>query len=122
MLDGTELVLFDIYQVEFRLNSLLRLSNYFSAHHLDQTCEVFYVDYGNMEELPINLVHEILPDFTRLPARAIACTIAEVRITLSKSFSQSISSIFFSLDITTDWTRRLDETSDLRICITLWDE
>jgi hypothetical protein len=31
-----------------------------------------------MEELPIDLVHEILPDFTRIPARAIACTIAEV--------------------------------------------
>ncbi|CAF0995587.1 unnamed protein product [Adineta ricciae] len=44
----------------------------------DQTCEVFYVDYGNMEELSIELVHEILPDFARIPARAIACTIAEI--------------------------------------------
>ncbi len=32
-----------------------------------------------MEELPIDFVHEILPDFARLPARAIACTIAEVK-------------------------------------------
>ncbi len=32
-----------------------------------------------MEELPIDLVHEILPDFARIPARAIACTIAEVK-------------------------------------------
>ena len=45
---------------------------------LDQICEVFYVDYGNLEELPIDLVHELLPAFARLPARAIACTIAEV--------------------------------------------
>ncbi|UJR28510.1 hypothetical protein I4U23_009748 [Adineta vaga] len=44
----------------------------------DQTCEVFYIDYGNMEELSTELVHEILPDFTRIPARAIACTIAEI--------------------------------------------
>ncbi|CAF3479713.1 unnamed protein product [Rotaria sp. Silwood1] len=44
----------------------------------DQTCEVFYIDYGNMEELPIDLLHEILPDFVRIPARAIACTIAEI--------------------------------------------
>ncbi|CAF1252283.1 unnamed protein product [Adineta steineri] len=44
----------------------------------DQICEVFYIDYGNMEELPIDLVHEISSDFTRLPARAIACTIAEI--------------------------------------------
>ena len=32
-----------------------------------------------MEELQIDLVHELLPDFARIPARAIACTIAEVR-------------------------------------------
>ncbi|CAF0984259.1 unnamed protein product [Rotaria sordida] len=44
----------------------------------DQTCEVFYIDYGNMEELSIDLLHEILPDFARIPARAIACTIAEI--------------------------------------------
>ncbi|CAF2496114.1 unnamed protein product [Rotaria sp. Silwood2] len=44
----------------------------------DQTCEVFYIDYGNMEELPIDLLHEILPDFVRISARAIACTIAEI--------------------------------------------
>ncbi|CAF3111343.1 unnamed protein product [Rotaria socialis] len=44
----------------------------------DQTCEVFYVDYGNMEELPIEFLHEILPDFVRLPARSIACTITEI--------------------------------------------
>lgn len=31
-----------------------------------------------MEELPIDLLHEMLPEFVRMPARAIACTIAEV--------------------------------------------
>lgn len=31
-----------------------------------------------MEELPVDLLHEILPEFTRLPARAIACTITGV--------------------------------------------
>jgi hypothetical protein len=51
----------------------------FYINNIDQTCEVFYIDYGNMEELPIDLVHEILPDFSRIPARAIACTIAEVK-------------------------------------------
>jgi hypothetical protein len=32
-----------------------------------------------MEELPIEFVHELLPEFSRLPARAIACTIVEVK-------------------------------------------
>jgi hypothetical protein len=40
-----------------------------------------------MEELPIDLVHEILPDFARIPARAIACTIAEVKKN-NKSFEK----------------------------------
>ena len=40
---------------------------------------MFYIDYGNMEELPIDLVHEILPDFAEISARSIACTIAEVK-------------------------------------------
>ena len=35
-----------------------------------------------MEELPIDLVHEMLPNFAQIPARAIACTIAEVKIIL----------------------------------------
>lgn len=48
-------------------------------NNIDQICQVFYIDYGNMEELPIDLIHEILPDFGRIPARAIACTIAEVK-------------------------------------------
>ncbi|CAF4466313.1 unnamed protein product, partial [Rotaria magnacalcarata] len=51
-----------------------RIIRYISDH----TCEVFYVDYGNMEELPIEFLHEILPDFVRLSARAIACTITEI--------------------------------------------
>jgi hypothetical protein len=46
---------------------------------IDQICEVFYIDYGNLEELPVEFLHELTPDFVQLPARAIACTIAEVR-------------------------------------------
>ena len=77
MLDGIELESFDTFQVD---SSSKWVFVFLESSSLDQTCEVFYVDYGNMEELPIDLVHEILPDFTRLPARAIACTIAEVQI------------------------------------------
>lgn len=52
---------------------------FFYLNYIEQTCQVFYIDYGNMEELPIELVHEILPDFTRISARSIACTISEVK-------------------------------------------
>lgn len=54
--------------------------------YIDQTCEVFYIDYGNMEELSLNFLHEILPGFARIPARAIACTIAEVKKIQLKMF------------------------------------
>jgi hypothetical protein len=70
------------YTISFRftLDRIFVFQNEnFYRNNLDQTCEVFYIDYGNMEELPIDFVHEILPDFARLPARAIACTIAEVK-------------------------------------------
>jgi hypothetical protein len=70
-----------------------------------------------MEELPIDLVHEILPDFTRIPARAIACTIAEVNRLLI--FQENKSLYFLKLDITTQWTRRLDKTSNICLCFTL---
>jgi hypothetical protein len=71
----------------------LGIGESFSMHQLlnsiDHVCEVFYVDYGNLEELSIDLVHEILPDFARLPARAIACTIAGVR-TRASSFKKHV--------------------------------
>ena len=71
----------------------LGIGAFFSIHRLlnsiDHICEVFYIDYGNLEELSIDLVHEILPDFTRLPARAIACTIAGVR-TSAASFKTHV--------------------------------
>jgi len=76
MLDGIELVLYDIFQVYSLIFCFFFLTTFYN---IDQTCEVFYIDYGNMEELPIDLVHEILPDFARIPGRAIACTIAEVK-------------------------------------------
>jgi len=85
MLDGIELVLYDIFQVY----SLSIFFIYvFYINNIDQTCEVFYIDYGNLEELPIDLVHEILPDFIRIPARAIACTIAEVKKNCFRFFEE----------------------------------
>jgi hypothetical protein len=82
MLDGIDLVSYGIFQVCL----FIYFCNKFHINDSDQTCEVFYIDYGNMEELPIDLVHEILPDFTQIPARAIACTIAEVKHTDFKCF------------------------------------
>lgn len=49
-------------------------------HFKENVCEVFYIDYGNMEELHVEFIHEILPEFSRMPARAIACTISQVKL------------------------------------------
>ena len=69
--------------IRYTSGTLENMGTSFSLHlpltSIDHVCEVFYIDYGNLEELSIDLVHELLPDFTRLPARAIACTIAGVR-------------------------------------------
>jgi len=75
MLDGIELVSFVMFPVAKQFLTFNKITILFC---LDQICEVFYIDYGNMEELPIEFIHEILPDFARLPARSIACTISEV--------------------------------------------
>ena len=100
---GTSPEIGESFSIHRRLNSI------------DHVCEVFYIDYGNLEELSIDLVHEILPDFTRLPARAIACTIAGVR-TSASLFKQHVLS---DLDTAVCGPGRLDETSDVRLCVAL---
>ncbi|CAF0826523.1 unnamed protein product [Didymodactylos carnosus] len=44
--------------------------------------EVFYIDYGNIEDLPLELLRELDYAFSKMPAMAIACTVAEILPTI----------------------------------------
>ena len=46
---------------------------------LDQSILVVFIDYGNSEAKPANEIYPIHESLTRLPAIAVACTLAEVR-------------------------------------------
>ena len=42
---------------------------------VSSTVDVFYIDYGNTESLPVGSIKTLLPKFSSLPAQAIECNL-----------------------------------------------
>ncbi|XP_064604917.1 uncharacterized protein LOC135470098 [Liolophura sinensis] len=45
----------------------------------EDSAEVFYLDYGNVESVPLSAIQPICEDLLNLPAQAVRCSLAKVR-------------------------------------------
>ncbi|XP_028407927.1 uncharacterized protein LOC114530556 isoform X2 [Dendronephthya gigantea] len=49
------------------------------------TVEVFYIDFGNIEQVTVGDVKELLPQFMSIPAQAIRCSLADVNPSIKQA-------------------------------------
>lgn len=58
---------------------------------------IVFIDYGNSETKPASEIYPLQESFTRLPAMAVACTLAEVEILSMKL--HFVYFVFFLIDL-----------------------
>lgn len=81
---GIELELF-LYMEVWRERDLKKVKYKKIFNFIDESILIVFIDYGNSETKPASEIYPLQESFTRLPAMAVACTLAEVEI-LSMKF------------------------------------
>ena len=65
----------------------------------DQFVEVFYVDFGNSETVPVSKVKTIKEEWTELPAQAIQCSLASITPISGPTWPEAVVARFRNLTI-----------------------
>lgn len=65
----------------------------------DQFVEVFYVDFGNSETVPVSKVKTIKEEWTELPAQAIQCSLASITPISGPTWPEAVVARFKNLTI-----------------------
>ena len=56
----------------------------------DMKVEVFYIDFGNIEQVNIGDLRELLPQFMVVPAQIVRCSLADVNPSIKQEFDGSV--------------------------------
>ena len=56
----------------------------------DMKFEVFYIDFGNIEQVNIGDLRELLPQFMVVPAQIVRCSLADVNPSIKQEFDGSV--------------------------------
>lgn len=65
----------------------------------DQFVEVFYVDFGNIETVPVSKVKIIKEEWTELPAQAIQCSLTSISPVSGPTWPDAVVARFKNLTI-----------------------
>ena len=65
----------------------------------DQFVEVFYVDFGNSETVPVSKVKTLKEEWTELPPQAIQCSLASISPVSGPTWADAVVARFKNLTI-----------------------
>ena len=56
----------------------------------DIKVEVFYIDFGNIEQVGVGDLRELLPQFMAVPAQIVRCALADVNPSIEQEFDGNV--------------------------------
>ena len=54
------------------------------------TVEVFYIDFGNIEQVDVGDLRELLPQFISMPAQVVRCSLADVNPSIKQELDNDV--------------------------------
>lgn len=88
-LKASEIMVGSIYLAQYQEDSRWYRSRVLGVNIAEQQCEVFFVDYGNTDFVPLNCIRNAEEKFCELPQQSFECELEGID-RLNKSFEETV--------------------------------